>query len=550
MMEIFEIKQLNYFYPGQEKPSLNNVSLKIREGEFILLAGPSGSGKSTLARVLSGLIPEFYGGTIQGEVFFKGQNIFQKDKKELRQEVGMVFQDPEKQMVVGQVEQELAFGLENLGLENTLMIRRVHEILNFLDMAPLRNRLTDTLSSGEKQKVAIGSILAMQPRVLILDEPTSQLDPLASQNIFHIARKLNQEYGFTIILIEQRLEECLPLVDRVIFMERGKILWDDSPRNFAQKAVQGHADYLPVIPRLFSKNGGPDIPLMVREARARVQEYGLIKNVSMGDQSSKDAVMTVKNVHFSYELSVLSDFVLRDINFQVNKKERLTILGENGAGKSTLLKILAGILRPVSGRVTIEDTDTHLFSSQERASRIMYLSQNPNDYLFHDTVEEELLYTMRNLGIKNKEIITEILTQLEIDQYRFSYPRDLSVGERQRVALASILVAEPQMILLDEPTRGLDSRVKHNLGDFLKKLVEQKGISIVLVTQDVEFAAEFSDRIILLSEGRILQEGTAREVLNGNLFYSTTINKIFRGIVDGIVSFKQAESLLEKNKHG
>lgn len=271
-MKIFQINNLTYFYPERSRPALEDISLEIGEGEFVLLAGPSGSGKSTLARILSGLIPEFYGGKILGEVDFKGENIFLADKKDLRRDVGIVFQDPEKQIVVGHVEREIAFGLENLGADNSLMIRRVNEVLSFLGMIPLRDRLTDTLSSGQKQKTAIGAILAMRPKVLILDEPTSQLDPVAGQEIFHILQRLNREYGLTVILIEQRLEECLPLVDRVIFMEQGKIVFDDHPRDFAQQARDGHAQYLPVIPRLFSSNGHKDIPLTVRDARPLVQK--------------------------------------------------------------------------------------------------------------------------------------------------------------------------------------------------------------------------------------------------------------------------------------
>ena len=568
---LFKIEQLSYFYPEQEREALNAISLTVHEGEFVLIVGPSGGGKSTLARVLSGFIPEFYGGRLQGQVFFQGHSLIEHNQKEWRKKIGFVFQDPERQIIRGVVENDLAFGLENLGLSSELMKRRINETLNFLNLYSLRERACHELSGGEKQKVALGSILAMMPRVLVLDEPTSQLDPAASQEMVGILGNLHREHGLTIILIEQKIEPYLHLADRIIFLEEGKIVLDEKPREFLRQTKVRYPQYTPSMVRLADRAENP--PLNVPEARSYLRSkilnpfssppaYGgtdfpppSVGSLPAGQAGVRQGekvrgnpeipLLNVEGVFFSYEMSSFKKETLSEINFQVHPQEFFGVLGENGAGKSTLLKIMAGFLKPLKGKVILHGQDVHTLEVKKKALQIAYLSQNPNDYLFNDTVEGELKFTMDNLGLKDLKITDEILEALGLTHLRFRYPRDLSAGQRQRAALASVLVAEPRLILLDEPTRGLDHHLRNELGILLKKWIVKKNLTVICVTQDVEFAAEFADRILLLSEGKIMQQGTPQEVLDGNLFYSTAINRIFRGIVDGVVNVRQAEIFLK-----
>ncbi len=549
-MALFKIDHLSYRYPGGKAAALSDVNLDIVEGECVLLIGPSGGGKTTLARFLSGFIPEFYGGRIQGEIFFQGRSLFQTAPKDIRAQIGMVFQDPEKQIIMGEVERDLVLGLENLGLSANLMQRRLTEILNFLGLTELRHRRTFELSSGEKQKVAIGSILAMLPRVLILDEPTSQLDPARAQECMAIIERLQREQGFTIILIEQRLEHCLPFADRVVLLDQGKIIFNEKPTHFPPCALEQYEDFIPLIPRLFAQSDQKDVPLTVSQGRDVLRNILKGKEVLTSDsQTFKNSTpfLKLEQIHFIYPAGIAP--VLEEIQLNVSRQEAVVILGENGAGKSTLLKLIAGVFKPTRGKILFEGKNINALTSGKRAQKIAYLSQNPNDYLFNDTLEEELLFTMKHLGINDEERIASILDSLEMGRYRHFYPRDLSAGERQRAALASILVAHPELLLLDEPTRGMDGRLKKELLLLLRNLMNQYGMSVVLITQDVEFAADFADRVILLSQGKIIEEGSPRQVLSGNLFYSTAVNKLFRGMVEGVVHFEEAKKLLGRNGH-
>lgn len=547
-MELFTLRQLTYWYPQASRPALNSLTLNIGEGEFVLVVGPSGGGKSSLARTLCGLIPEFYGGRIEGEALFRRQSLLTMDRKILRQTVGMVFQDPEKQIIMGHVERDLVLGLENLGLHPTMMRRRLTETLNYLGLSALRDRATHELSSGEKQKVAIGSILAMMPSVLIFDEPTSQLDPSASAEMFSIIQRLHQEHGFTILLIEQRLDHCLALADRVVLMNDGEILIDEGPNAFTQKALEHYHDFVPVISRLFAARGSERIPLTVSQGRHLLQGKEPMKmNTNTASANSRPPttpLLSLHDVRFSYESYLPSSFALKGISFDLFRGECLALLGENGAGKSTLLNIIAGVLQPHSGRLLLERQDLRRLNGQQRAKHIAYLSQNPNDYLFHDTVEEELQYTLNNLGIHDAAAIDSTLHALDLHPHRHTYPRDLSAGERQRVALASVLVAAPQILLLDEPTRGMDGTLKRKLAASIQRFGQQNNTATILVTQDVEFVAEVADRVMLLSEGTIVAEGNPQQVLSGNLFFSTQMSRLFRGIDDTVVTLKQAEEAL------
>ncbi len=458
----------------------------------------------------------------------------------------MVFQDPESQLVMTGVEQEVAFGLENLGLESSLMKRRVMEVTGALNLSGCLQSFTPELSGGQKQKVALASVLAMQPNILVLDKPTSQLDPVAGEEILTMIRRLNEENGLTVILVEQRLERCFHLADRVLVMENGYILKDGSPGDVARWAVNNNSPFVPPLAGLFAGAGFPDIPLTVKYGREILKSYypfpGLkrpgneIKHTTSGDR----CLVNIQNLWFTYQNGTEA---LKMVNLEIYPGDFTVIMGENAAGKTTLIKHLIGLLKPGRGRVMVEGKDTKKLSVEELASTVGYLSQDPNDYLCLPTVQEELSFTLKNMGLPDNGLSHTILSRLSLEQYAKVNPRDLSAGERQRVALASVLVARPKILLLDEPTRGLDYRLKAELGRILKELQAQ-GAAVLVVTHDVEFAAEYARDIVLMAEGTVIARGNKYEMLTGSTFYSPQISKLFNNIVNDVVTLKEGSEVL------
>ncbi|MGQ9557903.1 MAG: ABC transporter ATP-binding protein [Desulfurispora sp.] len=584
-MALLEIKELTYYYPAAERPALQGINLRIHPGEFVLLLGGSGSGKSTLARALAGLVPEFYGGRMGGEVFFQGCPLSRMDQRQLARRVGMVFQEPENQLVMLGAEAEVAFGLENLGMAADQMRQRVAEVLGFLDLQEAARRYSVTLSGGEKQKLAIGAVLAMQPWVLILDEPTSQLDPGAAEEILELLRRLHEDFGLTIVLVEQRLERCYHLADRVVLLEAGRLAFQGSPAAAAAWQVERGWPFVPSLASLFARAGVAKPPLTVGEARRLWEQMGekqrqavwraateagllllsrsagsghseahgaasrtvkrffsssgeMKESAGGGVEEKKDAgrrhktarqpsLVEARGVWLAYPAK---GDVLRGVDLQLAPGDILALLGPNGAGKTTLLKVLTGLLKPAAGRVRVQGRDLSAIPRSALGRLVGYLSQQPGDYLYHNTLEEEILFTRRNLGLPTEgEYVGELLAALQLAEYRYCHPRDLSSGQRQRAALAAVLAAEPPLGLLDEPTRGLDARLKRELGEMLQKLAGE-GRGIILVTHDVEFAASYAQQAALLFAGEIVARGEAAPVLERSLFYAPQISR-FWGLV-------------------
>ncbi len=546
-VEDIKIKNLVYHYPDMKSPSLNNINIEIPQGQFVLIVGGSGSGKSTLLRSIAGLVPEFYGGSYSGEIFIGGKEIRKIDRRTLVQKVGMVFQDPESQLVMTSVEEEIAFGLENIGVSNSIIKRRIMEVKNALRLTNYTDKFISELSGGQKQKTALASILAMQPDIILLDEPTSQLDPIAGEDILTMIRRLNEENGITVILTEQRLERCFHLADRVLVMEDGKIIFDHhSPKEIAKWALYNKSPFIPPLAKLFAEVGFPKIPVTVKQGREILKPY--LHEIGSGESldskleiiEDNNPLVEIKGLWFTYPNG---KEVLKDINLNINSKEFIVVMGENGGGKTTLLKHINGLLKPSRGKVKVKGKDTRKILVEELSYDIGYLSQNPNDYLFLPSVQEEIKFTMDNLGIKNDGIVDEVLERLNIKELKDKNPRDLSTGERQRVALASILVTRPKLLILDEPTRGLDYELKESLGELLLKLKEE-GTTIFMVAHDVEFAAEYADKIILIDGGTIIAKGNKKEVLTNSTFYSPQISKLFHNISDNIVTLNEGKEVL------
>jgi len=512
---------VSYSYPDAVEPVLQDLTLHIRDGEFVLVVGNSGVGKSTFLRCLNGLVPHFYGGKISGSISVLGHDPIKDEPRQMSQTVGFVFQDPEAQFVVDTVEAELVFAMENHNLPQATMRKRVEEALDQLSIAHLRNRRISTLSGGEKQRVAIASVLTLQPQVLVLDEPTSQLDPQAAEEVLTTLQKLNADLGLTIILSEHRLERVVQYADRVVYFPgAGKPPISGSPQQVLQQI-----DLLPPLLQLGKALGWAPLPLTIKEARREIGNLNLrpAPTPRAHPESHGGANdIVVRDLWYAYN----GHPALRGINLEIKQGEFVALMGRNGSGKTTLLKQLVGLLQPSRGRVLVRGLDTLQTPMEELIGTVGYVPQNPNALLFADTVNEELAFTRRSHKLPESES-TELLRQLGIEKHAERYPRDLSVGERQRVALASILAAEPQIILLDEPTRGVDYVQKQALVRYLQG-ERSKGRTVLLSTHDVELAAESVDRVIILGDGEVVVDGDARHVMSQSMVFTSQINKLFR----------------------
>ncbi|MDD2498265.1 MAG: energy-coupling factor transporter ATPase [Desulfitobacteriaceae bacterium] len=556
-MAVIKIENLNYRYPETETPALKNIDLEIPEGQFVLLVGGSGCGKSTLLRALAGLVPDFYGGKLEGKIYFDRQEMGKIDRQQFVQKVGMVFQDPESQLVMTDVEMEIFFGLENAGASPRLMKRRVMEVSEALGLSDYLHSFIPELSGGEKQKVALAGVMALQPEILLLDEPTSQLDPVSGEEILNMARRLNEENGVTVVLVEQRLERCLHLADRIIVMDQGGIVFDGrDAAATARWALRHETSFIPPLVRLFAGRGFQDVPVTVKEGRRMLRSLvpqgkisspvAVTQEIDREKEDNSSHIVEVKNLWFTY---ANGREIIKNLNMKIKPGTFTVLMGENGAGKTTLLQMLNGLIKPGRGQVSIFGKDTRSQSVEELAVHVGYLSQDPNDYLFLPTVRKELFFTLKNLGLADREdkqkAVEETAGRLGLAPYLEKNPRDLSSGERQRVALASVLVARPQLLLLDEPTRGLDYRLKEELGNILIELKEA-GTAIFMITHDVEFAAEYAQDIILMSEGTIVDRGSKYQVLTDSTFYASQVSKLFKNIADHVVTLAQGEELLEE----
>jgi energy-coupling factor transport system ATP-binding protein len=555
-MAIFKTESLTYQYPERAKPAIDRIDLEINQGELVMLAGPSGCGKSTLLRLFSGLAPSFYGGKVAGEIFFKDVGIIRKGKS-LAPEVGILFQDPEKQIVMTDVEREIVFGMENLGFMSEVIKMRLAEIVDFMGIKDLIGRKTYELSAGQKQKIALASVLAMNPEVLLMDEPTSQMDPISAEELLNTVRKVAEDTGKTIIMAEQKLERCLHLADRVIAMNEGKVVFNGTPKDYCIWAFHEKFEFLPLIPRLFAGMNIDTIPITVKEGRRAIgnrllaigkdnkeRQYEVVStNIHRAkgkiDMKKLQPEIEIKNLWFSYDGD---NEILKDINIDIFKGEFVSILGQNGAGKTTFIKNINGLLKPSRGEIKIQGEKIKNKAISEVAKKVGYLGQNPDNYLLNDSVEQEILYTLNNFSMKWDESTNLLLRDMGLEAFRSVNPRDLSTGQRQRTALASVISVSPDILILDEPTRGMDYQNKRALADILKKARKQ-GMTIILVTHDIEFAAQVSDRVIIMFNGETVADGKSYEVLKNNLYYSPQMNKLFYGIAD-VMTFEEAELLI------
>jgi energy-coupling factor transport system ATP-binding protein len=520
------LERVTYRYPEAAAPALRDIDLRVAPGEFVVVAGGSGSGKSTLLRAASGLVPHFHGGEFSGRLEAGGLDTRTNEPAQIAAVAGALFQDPETQVVMGTVRAELAFPLENVGLGPAAVARGVEEAALALGIAPLLDRSTHALSGGELQRVALGAALAGRPRLALLDEPTSQLDPVAGDELLGVLRRLNEEWGTAVILAEHRLERCLSAADRVVALRDGAVACDADPRSFLDWAAEHAPELQTPGARLFSLAGRRPLPVSVKDARRTLAgDAGRLDSL-MGNQVARDARGVVgaddagrgardrvRRRHRARREPALAfssvwlehrggATVLRGIDLAVDAGERVALMGRNGAGKSTLLRVAAGLSEPTRGKVL-------------SSGRVALLLQNPGDYALRDRVGDELP--------------AAALAAAGLDHLADRHPRDLSGGERQRLALAIVLEGErPAAVCLDEPTRGMDRGHKDALARFLGALAAG-GTAVIVATHDAEFAAAFAARTVLLGDGRPVADAPTAEVLAGGWYFATQTARILGG---------------------
>ncbi len=529
---IITLRNVTYYYPNTENPAIKNINLKVKEGEFIVIAGPSGGGKSTLCRILLGLIPHYYGGRLYGEVIVNGLNVVESSIKELVGTVGVVFQIPENQMVNLIVEEEVAFGPENLLFPSKVINERIEWALRSLKINHLRHRLTYTLSGGEAQKVALASVLALKPKILILDEPLANLDPYSAREFLSLLSSFWKENNITIILIEHRLTEAIKYAQRLVLLNK-TIIADGDPRELLAKGIlEDQGIEVPPLSRLAKQLKVKTIPLHIHEAAELYN--GLIKsyvkynpypsseaNKNNGD--NHEPIIVVEDLWYTYPDGRNA---LKGVNLKIHRGEFVAIVGANGAGKTTLIKHFNGLLKPTRGKVIVFGMDTRNHSTAELSRFIGIVFQNPLHQFFEETVEKEVMFTIRNMKVSNgEEKVREILKELGIYHLRNKSPHELSAGEQRRLAIASILVYEPEVIVLDEPTAGLDYGLKIELLNLIIDKILSKGKTIIMVSHDMEFLAYAPvNRIIVMNNGRIISEGPPRDILyRTDILYSAKL---------------------------
>jgi energy-coupling factor transport system ATP-binding protein len=530
---LLSFEHVTYSYPGAPVPALSDLSIEIAPGEFCLLAGLSGHGKSTLLRAACGLVPHFHGGHFAGRVTLAGLDTREHGPAQLGAFAGVLFQDPETQLVMSTVRAELALALESRGHGATAVARGVEEVALALGIDGLLDRSTQELSGGEKQRVALGAALAGRPRLVLLDEPTSQLDPVAGDELIGLLRRLNQEWETTILLAEHRLERCLASADRVIALQEGRVGCDGDPETFLGWASREAPALQTPAAKLFALSGLARMPAGVRQARATLRAHGLLGEEPFSTGETESAAQPrlkarrVARPAAALEMSAvwheLSDgpAILRGLTLRVAPGESVALMGRNGAGKSTLLRHAAGLLEPTRGRV-------------KRAGRVALLLQNPGDYFIHERVAEE--------------VPAAALVAAGLEDAGERNPRDLSGGERQRLALAIVSGSgdPPAVLALDEPTRGMDRHAKAVLAQELRRRAKQ-GQAVIVATHDPEFAAACADRAVLLADGRVIADGTAAELLAGGWYFATETARILGGAGGVLLPEQGAELLRERS---
>lgn len=551
-MEILSIKDLTFSYPNKENFALQNVNLSINSGDFVVVCGQSGSGKTTLLRMLKKEIAPY--GEKQGAVFYKGEDVEKLDDKISAQKIGFVFQKPDQQIVTDKVWHELAFGLESLGYDSDYIRLRVGEMANYFGITSLFRKKTTELSGGQKQLMNLASVMAMSPDVIILDEPTSQLDPITANDFITTLKKINDELGLTVIIIEHRLQEVFPIADKVAVMEDGKVICYDTPRNVCEK-LSNHpmSQGFPSAVRIWQKSGSKgECPLTVKEGRNFINSNFSERKLSLRNTiPNTEDIITLKDVFFRYEKG--GNDILSGTNLSIKKGEHFCILGGNGSGKTTTLKILAGLLKPYRGKVIIDNNKmTKKTTADFNRLGVAMLPQNPESVFLKSRVIDDYTELCKIKGIEKSDYedkINSVAEKLGIKDLLENHPYDLSGGEIQKCALGKVLISEPKILLLDEPTKGVDAYSKIALSKILQE-IKSDGVTIITVTHDVEFASIVADRCGLFFDGEVLSSLVPQEFFSKNNFYTTASSRISRDKFANAVTVDDVVSLIKEEQNG
>ena len=582
-MNLVEIKDFGFSYPESSRKVLEHVNLNIKEGTLNVIMGRSGCGKSTLLRQLKSVLAP--AGEKEGEILYRNIPLRDTDHRTQSQEIGFVMQNPDNQIVTDKVWHELAFGLESLGYDNATIRLRVAEMASYFGIQKWFYKNVSELSGGQKQLLNLASVMAMHPSLLILDEPTSQLDPIAASDFLETVKKINRDIGTTVLLTEHRLQDIIPYADRVFVMDEGTLFLEGTPREIGTKLKEQHHGMFLSMPVPMQIYAGTDsiltCPLTVSEGRQWIREYieekGIKKeqiqqanqrlekkgkkneNETTGffghfkrQKENTPPAIQMKDVWFRYEKD--SPDVIQDLSLEVKKGEFYGLVGGNGTGKSTTLSLLGRVHQPYSGRIYLDGKDLRSFSDRELYGGYLgVMPQNPQSIFLKKTVLEDLYSVIGGrkerpsseypISMKKEKAIEGIVSLTHLEGLLERHPYDLSGGEQQRLALAKVLLLRPKILLMDEPTKGMDAEYKEELGSILKKL-QAHGMAIFMISHDVEFVAEYADTTGLFFEGNIVTSKKTRDFFAGNNFYTTAANRMARGLFPEAVTGKDVVSCL------
>ena len=545
-VEKIKIKNLIFSYPNSEKTALNDINLTINQGEFVTICGKSGCGKSTLLRHLKPILTPH--GKTSGEIYFDGKSIYDLSDREQAENIGFVMQNPDNQIVTDKVWHELVFGLESLGINSAEIRSKAAEMASFFGIQNWFYENVANLSGGQKQILNLASVMIMNPTLLLLDEPSSQLDPIAAHDFFTMLERINTELGVTIILSEHNLSEVFPLSDKVVVMEDGKITAENTPYKIGEELKQNSMfAALPTPTKIYYSlgNNSGNCPITIRDGHKWLEKQQINEHFEFKSEKNRintEPILELKDVWFRYEKN--SDDILKGLSFKVHENEFYAIVGGNGVGKSTALSVISKINKPYRGKVFIND-DT----------KVAMMPQNPQSLFLKKSVLEELYDAVFDVEKeKRKNEIEYVIKLCELDNLLENHPYDLSGGEQQRVALAKMLLRKPDLLVLDEPTKGLDACFKRKLATILKSL-QKNGMTVLMVTHDIEFCAEYADICAMFFDGKIVSEATPRKFFAENNFYTTSAKRMADGIIENAVLDKdiiralggEAEDLTETN---
>ena len=545
-MEKIKIKNLIFSYPNSEKKALDDINLTVNQGEFVTICGKSGCGKSTLLRHLKPILTPH--GKTSGEIYFDGKSIYDLSDRAQAENIGFVMQNPDNQVVTDKVWHELVFGLESLGINSAEIRSKAAEMASFFGIQNWFYENVANLSGGQKQILNLASVMIMNPTLLLLDEPSSQLDPIAAHDFFTMLERINTELGVTIILSEHNLSEVFPLSDKVVVMENGKITAENTPYKIGEGLRQNSMfAALPTPTKIYYSLGNNfgNCPITIRDGRKWLEKQQIDEHFEFKSKKNRintEPILELKDVWFRYEKN--SDDILKGLSFKVRKNEFYAIVGGNGVGKSTALSVISKINRPYRGKVFINDN-----------TKVAVMPQNPQSLFLKKSVLEELYDAVFDVEKEKRENETEYVIKLcELDNLLENHPYDLSGGEQQRAALAKMLLRKPDLLVLDEPTKGLDACFKRKLATILKSL-QKNGMTVLMVTHDIEFCAEYADICAMFFDGKIVSEAPPRKFFAENNFYTTSAKRMADGIIENAVLDKdiiralggEAEDLTETN---